>query len=271
MNALPQLSEINRTSLPPEMIIDDYIENYKNISCEDYLTEFVNSSSLFLKLSSGQTYTHTPISQQNNKECDCRSDLYELDFKRLGTQSSLYAKRNLSLQKYCLAEGVVATTFPRQSKGMEVTLTNGLLMRYSLDDLLRIDNSATPKFNRNKVSPESDVKSILEVVKCDKNTLFFYTDFIFSNGDFSCDDIILSVEPYLNGCFSNLFRFRDKFVPNKDTYFTVIVQGFLCLAIWYDNTIQFKEYIPLSKSPTFLELCGMISSAYTSKLKLGDK
>ena len=100
-------NELKRATLPPELIIDNYIENYRDTSYEEYLTEYMNCSSLFLSISEGEPYQHIPQKRQNQGECDCCSSRYALDFKLFGTQSSIYAKRNLSLQKYMAAEGIM--------------------------------------------------------------------------------------------------------------------------------------------------------------------
>lgn len=260
------LSKLYRTSLPPELIIDAFIENYPDVGHEDYLTEFVNRSRVFLALSEGKTYQHTPKSRQNNAECDCCSDVYKLDFKRLGTTSALYAKRNLLIQKVCAAPGVMLSCPPRQTEDMEVTITNPLMQRYSLEDLLDIDGSAKSKFNRNKASAESDVKGIIDSAKCDKNIMFFCLDFISTDEDFSFESIIKVVEPYLNHCFAALFSFRDEFVRNRDTYLAVIVQGHMCFATWNEDKIQLKDFIPLSESPTFMDLYGTINETYAKKM-----
>lgn len=260
------LSKLCRTALPPELIIDGFIENYPDVGHEDYLTEFINYSSLFLALSEGQAYQHIPKNRQSNAECDCCSDAYKIDFKRLGTMSALYAKRNLSQQKVCLAPGVMASCIPRQTEGMEVTITSPLMQRYSLEDLLNIDGSTKLRFLRNKLSPELDVKGILDSAKCDKNVMFFCLDFISTEDEFSFEDIVKATEPYLNHCFSTLFSFRDKFVKDRDTYLAVIVQGYMCFAIWNGSMIQFKDFIPLSKSPVFIDLYGTINDIYSKKI-----
>lgn len=262
------LGEIRRALLPPELIIDDFIEGYGPVSYEDYLIEFVNFSSLFLSLSNGQLYNHTPKTQQSCGECDCCSNRYELDFKLLGSKSGIYAKRNLSPQKAYISEGVVASLIPRQFEGMEITLTANLLRRYSVNDLIEIDNHETTKFDRNNLSPEADVKAILKAVKCKKNVLFFSTDFLYSDSGYTSNDIIESVPPYLNECYANLFRFRGQFVTGKDTFLAMIIQGYLCISVWQDNFIQIKEHIPLSKSSVFSDLYRAISAPYVAKLTI---
>lgn len=260
------LGDIWRITLPPQLIIDDFIEEYGSVSYEDYLTEFVNNSMLFSTLSKGQIYSHTPKERQNDGECDCCSKQYELDFKLLGTQSGIYAKRNLSLQQTCLSKGVFATHYPRQNKGMEITLTSNLLRRYSVDELLVIDNLEMPRFDRDRLCPEADVKGILKIAKCKKNVVYFYTDFFCTNNNYPFDDIVEMVESHINECLVNLFKFRDRFVTDKDTFFAAIIQGYFCFAVWENGCIQFKEHIPLSKSPLFVDLYRTLSSAYTSKL-----
>lgn len=260
------LNKLCRTALPPELIIDGFIENYPDVGHENYLTEFINHSSLFLVLSEGQAYQHIPKSRQSNAECDCCSDAYKIDFKRLGTMSALYAKRNLSQQKVLLAPGVMASCIPRQTDGMEITLTSPLMQRYSLEDLLNIDGSTKTRFNRNKLSPELDVKGVLDSAKCDKNVVFFCLDFVSTEEDFPFESIVKVTESYLNRCFSALFNFRDRFVRDKDTYLAVIVQGYMCFAIWNRSMIQFKDFIPLSKSPIFIDLYETINEIYSKKM-----
>lgn len=262
-----QLNEIIIKSLPAELIIDGFIIGYQpEVSYEDYLTDYVNESSLLLAFSKNESYTHTPKGQQSDGECDCCSSQYELDFKLLGTQSGIYAKSNLSLQKAYIAEGVCATLIPRQYEGMNITLTGNLMRRYSLEELFDIDNGKAPKFDRNQLCPELDVKSILKVVKCKKNTLFYFTDFMYSECDFIAYDIAKTAQSLINEYFGNIFKFRDYFVPDKDTFLAVVIQGYMCIALWQDESIQFKDYIPLSKSSVFSDLYGTLSTAYTKKL-----
>lgn len=263
---LVPLSEIYISTLPPELIIDDFIEGYEPVSYEDYLTEFINNSALFLSLSQNRSYSHTPKNQQNNGECDCCSSHYEFDFKLLGSQSGIYATRNLSFQKAYLAKGILATLIPRQIEGMEITQTGNLLRRYSLGELLNIDACEVPKFNRDRICPETDVKTILKIVKCKKNTLFYSTDFFYSDNNFFLEDIVETVQSYLNERFANLFRFRDRFVTDNDTFFAAIIQGYLCVALWQDDYIQFKDLISLSKSSVFSDLYETISTNYKAKL-----
>lgn len=267
MGIIP-LDKIRVSSLPPELVIDNFIDGYKEVSYEDYLTEFVNHSALFLSLSQGESYKHTPHDQQSDGECDCHTRQYELDFKLLVTQSGIYAKRNLSLQKAYLAKGLLATFPPRQTEGMEITKTGNLLRRFNLDELLDIDRRDVQKFDRDQLCPETDVKNILKVAKCKKNTLFYLTDYIFSVFDYPICDVIETVQSYLTERFVNLFRFRDRFVADKDTYLAVIIQGYLCIALWREGSIQFSDSIPLSKSSTFTDLCGTISNAYRTTLKM---
>lgn len=262
------LSEIHRASLPPELIFDDFVHNYKDVSYEEHLTDFINHSDLFLNLSDGIQYIHTPKNKQSNKQCDCGSSTYELDFKLFGTQSSLYAAKHLSPQKAYINDDEICLFPPRQFAGMDVTLTNGLLQRYCLDDLLGIDCTDYPKFDRDNLVPEADVKALLKIAKCQKNVLFFYKDFLYADKNYPIEDLIHIIEPCINNCFANIFRFRDVKVSNVDTFFTVIIQSTFCIAKWEHNSIIFKELLPLSCSTVFSEIYNTIGDQYKNILKL---
>ena len=170
--------EIGIASLAPELSRDNYILNLES-SYEDYLTEFVNCSSRFLSLSNGEQYKHTCKKAQSNKECDCVSNGYQLDFKILGTESSLYANRNLSMQKMLVRDGVLLTMPPKQVDGMYSARTDPLLKGYSYEDLVRLEHSSETKLDRNNLNPDHEIQGIIKTVKCDKNTLFFHKDFFF--------------------------------------------------------------------------------------------
>lgn len=261
-------NELKRATLPPELIIDNYIENYRDTSYEEYLTEYINCSSLFMSISEGEPYQHIPQKRQNQGECDCCSSRYELDFKLFGTQSSIYAKRNLSFQKYMAAEGIMLSCIPRQSRGMHIAIMNGLLQRYDLNDLLAIDQERHSKFDRDDLSVETEIQSILKVMKCKKNTLYFSADFLFVDNNYAISDILHTVEGWLNDCFSQLFMFREQFVPDKDTYFAIIIEGYLCIAVWNKQSLIFHDYIPLSQSNSFCEVYDMIEDRYKRYLVL---
>lgn len=173
------IMEFYRGSLPPELILDNFIQGFES-SYEDYLADFVNKSKIFAELSGGKEYYHLPKKKQSHGECDCCSENYSLDFKMFGAKSSLYASRNLSLHKVMPCPGVIMKCPPEQSEDMDVALTNDLLRAYYLDDLIKIDGQEFPNFDRDHLCPEAEVKAILKGMKYSKNILYFYKDFIFT-------------------------------------------------------------------------------------------
>lgn len=261
------LSELRQVVLPPQLIVDKYIEE-RNDSYEKYLTEFANLSRLFKKLSNNGEYKLTL--DQSHGECDCCSDTYEFDFKLLASQSSIYAASNLSPQTIIEADGKVDYFFPRQSKGMNRTIINPLLARYSLQDLLDISKKENQKFNRDVLSPEGDVRQILKIMECPKNTLYFHSDFVFTDTstEYTMDEIMSTVEPYMNDCLINLFSFRELKVPDKDTFLAVIICGFFSIAKWEAGRLHFVEHIPLSKSKTYVECYDFVEPRYKKILKI---
>ena len=266
MNNIP-LEEIFRASLPPELINDDFIYGYP-ASYEEYLTDFINNSPLFLSLSDGNEYRHCPKDKQSNSECDCKSLAYELDFKLLGTQSSLYATRNLSPTKFYIEnENRIFTMFPRQHKGMVANRLFPLLMRYNLKELIEIDQSPAIKFDRENLSDKSDLKAILKAVKCKKNTLFYLKDFIFSQKDYPWADLLTNVEAFLNSRLATLFEFRQRNVAECDTFLGAIIQSNFCIAKWDKEKLSFCDVIPISCSSRFTKLYGMVSDGFKEYLK----
>lgn len=262
-----KLEHIMRATLPPELLFDNFIDGIESTH-EAYLTEFVNASDYFMELSKGTKFVHIPKEKQNAGECDCVLENYALDFKRFGTQSSLYAKSNLSWQKASPCPGIVMYAKPKQLKGMPVTLINNLFNDLDVNDLVKIDKMPHSKFKRDEVDRNSEIKFVLETLKCKKNIMFFCTDFIYS--DIPCEDepLLKSVQEYIRKQFSKLFLFRDCMVPEKDSYFAIIIQGYFCLAKWESSDMKFLDTIPLSTSPTFCELYEMIDQIYKERLIL---
>lgn len=62
--------------------------------------------------------------------------------------------------------------------------------------------------------------------------------------------------------------FREQFVPDKDTYFAIIIEGYLCIAVWNKQSLIFHDYIPLSQSNSFCEVYDMIEDRYKRYLVL---
>ena len=62
--------------------------------------------------------------------------------------------------------------------------------------------------------------------------------------------------------------FRDQFVPDKDTYFAIIIEGYLCIAVWTNQSLIFRDHIPLSQSKHFCEIYDMVEERYKKFLPL---
>lgn len=254
-----------RATLPTVLIIDKSIKPSKN-SYEDFLTEFVNCSQVFLKLSGGNQYIHVPQEKQNCKECDCHSINYDIDFKLFGPQRNLYATSNLTWKVYHPLDCITLPLPPQQKSGMDVSITNLLLRGISLKELETIASKKLPKFDRNQYSEEQDIQSILNTVSYDKNCLFFHTDYIFADIDCPVKAALASVESYLNECLINVFLYREKQVPTKDTFLAIIVQSKLCIAEWKDGCFVFSEALPLSLSKTFCDTYEFIGNEHKKRI-----
>lgn len=254
------LSNIRRAFLPPALVNDNSILNLQH-SYEDYLVEFINHSQVFLTLSKGEQYIHISPNKQNNGECDCWSKEYCLDFKIFGSNSSLYARKNLSPQRMRVDNGITITVPPIQSQGMEASLIVTALKDYSYTDLLAIGGSSC-KFDRNSLSIESDIKGVLKTVSCKKNILLLHSDFFFSDTDMSIEKLNCLIVEYLNKNLSTLFEYREKTVPCKDTFFAYIVDRYLCIGQIVGGQLTLIEKIPLMESQSFLRIAEYLAPNY---------
>ena len=256
-----------RATLPPALIIDKFVPDV-SVGYEDYLTEFINNSRVFKLLSGGEQYELIPKDKQSDKECDCYSKYYDIDFKRFGATTILYASSNLSQRIARLFDGITILSSPKQTDGMVISITNLLLKQASIDDLEAIAAKELLDFDRDHYSEELDIQNLLKIARCNKNCLFFHTDYVFSDTDFSLELIISSVEYYLNECLSSFFLYRESHVPNKDTFFAIIIQNNLCIAECKNGHICFSEKLPLNLSKSFCVLYEYAGKTHKEHLKL---
>ena len=98
-------------------VIDNFIGGVMEpYSYEDYLRDFVNCSSCFLKKSNGKLYKK-PESEAHG-EYDCASDEYKLDFKLFASQSRLQAAKILSPSIQEFMPGVIGFGLPEKHEGV---------------------------------------------------------------------------------------------------------------------------------------------------------
>lgn len=112
-----EYSEMRVDFLGAARVIDNFIGGVMEpYSYEDYLRDFVNCSSCFLKKSNGKLYKK-PESEAHG-EYDCASDEYKLDFKLFASQSRLQAAKILSPSIQEFMPGVIGFGLPEKHEGV---------------------------------------------------------------------------------------------------------------------------------------------------------
>lgn len=110
-------SEMRVDFLGAARVIDNFIGGVMEpYSYEDYLRDFVNCSSYFLKKSNGKLYKK-PESEAHG-EYDCASDEYKLDFKLFASQSRLQAAKILSPSIQEIMPGVISFGLSEKHEGV---------------------------------------------------------------------------------------------------------------------------------------------------------
>lgn len=112
--------------LPPHLLIKGLIKGKKE-NYEIYLKEFLNNSLYFYKKTNGVEFLNS--SSEAHGECDCYSGSYGIDFKLMVSETLLYAKANLSSQKF-VDNGCIITSQSRKEGTMSASRLHVLLRNF---------------------------------------------------------------------------------------------------------------------------------------------
>ena len=197
-------------------------------SYEDYLLELVNESSFFLKKLTGEDKKYSPPLSEENGQCDCTSDSYELDFKLLGTDSSFEAS-NLRTDELVFPSGttdcVICCANKANSKG-----TASSNHQYTWINALLRD------FDTSK-NASKEMRNLQRLFKTKKNVLLFYSFYTFF-GLYALDieEAVSLIIDMLNSDFKKAFAYRKRTAPQYDTYFVFVYSW------WNDETKFYEDY-----------------------------
>ena len=162
--------------LPSEFVIKNFIKGEKDCNYEKYLMDFVNASNYFLNKSNGIGFV-APLSEEDG-QCDCISESYQMDFKLIASKTALQARSILCARKSLIAKGVVAIGTPIRKKGsIEATYIYAALRDYNLDSLCELK-----KKHPKRQGIENDIAEFLETLETEKNLLLYFPyEFMFGN------------------------------------------------------------------------------------------
>jgi len=194
--------------LPTKMISKDEI-NGEKIDYEEYLTDIVNFSEYFMKLSDREKFIR--IKKQDNGQADIKTNNYELDFKLLVNQDFInYKLKSLPDVDYSnSAKGFVCVN-DKSNKGDVLTQAraNGLFAVF-FNEISQVTKEQLEDGDKNK---NSKLYSTIKMFKKRKNLFFFLPI------EVNCpsDDSVVNTVTRL----TNIFSLRDNI--HKDTFVTLL-------------------------------------------------
>ena len=241
----PRLME---TPLPNVLALPKGLRGDPLNNPEIYLLEFLNASHYFRRLSNGKEYKKPD--NENHGENDAISPSYEIDFKLLISNSMGEGKRNTSLQKIECKPGMVAAVLPKSKKQYyEVTYIAKLLRGYTAEDLEKRN------YTKEYEVGIRDLDNFVKLLRTNKNILFFMpSTFSYSDKMLSRDEKVSILTDALEHDMLESFSYRQKYVNDKDTFLSTILDDDFIVWKYEDHRLVVKDCIPLKKSNTFMYL-----------------
>ena len=231
--------------LPPHLIIKGLIKGKKE-NYEVYLKEFLNNSLYFYKKTNGVEFLNS--SSEAHGECDCYSGSYGIDFKLMASETLLYAKANLSTQKF-VDSGCIVTSESRKDGQMSASRLHVLLRNYDFEHD-KFTEQATEDFELYK----DDLEKFKEKLLTKKNILFFYPYELYFDNDYSFNYGLQKIIEAFNEDFKNAFQHREKICNGLETYIGFLYLDFFIIAKFENNRLIIVDYINTENSETYIRM-----------------
>lgn len=195
--------------LPTKMISKSSIKDIK-IDYESYLTELLNASEYFMRLTGGEKFKR--ITEQDNGQADVNTSNYELDFKLLVNKEFMNNKlKALPKVDYSnIKEGFICVNDKTLTdKELTQEQANGLFIRF-LQHLAALNQKNLEAYSTNN---QSVLYNVIDLIKTQKNLFIFLPCIINSVNEGFIARIVKIF-------FTVLFGLRDNI--NKDTFIAVL-------------------------------------------------
>ena len=261
MMTVDHYHKIRIQELSAALVINKFIQGIEPYKYEDYLLEFVNSSTFFLAKSKQQPYLH-PVSEANG-EWDCTSPTYQIDFKLAAAESMLRAKRLFSKQITYL-NGITLVSAPLKKssdpdyKPIQATCIFAALRGLVLPELLAIQNrsSCTDQIER-------DICHLMKTMQCDKNLMVFFPyNFYFDEPLDKAQARHFLIEA-LNQDFRQMLSYRSQVCPQRDTYFSFLYARKWIVLEWKNAKLVPVDAVSIRKSPIFMRLLDLSEDVFS--------
>ena len=228
--------------LPPHLIIKGLIKGKKE-NYETYLKEFLNNSLYFYKKTSGVEFLKS-VSEANS-ECDCYSGDYGIDFKLMVSESLLYAKANLSAQKF-VDSGCIMTSESKK---------DGSLMSSKLHVLLRNYNFKLDKFISGNIKElnlyRMDLDKFKEKLLTKKNILFFYPYELYFSNDYNFNYGLQKIIEAFESDFLDALKYRTEICEGFETYIGFMYSDFFVILKFENDKLFIVDYVNTEQGETY--------------------
>lgn len=234
----------------------NHLNNLGVESYEDYLLELVNESSFFLKKLTGKDKKYSAPLSEENGQCDCTSDSYELDFKLLGTDSVFEASNLITDEKvfpYGTSDCVISCPSKAYSDEKDLSIHQNIWVNALLRDFDTYQNAS------------KEMRNLQRLFRTEKNVLLFYSfNLFFGLYALDIEKAVSLIIDILNSDLKKAFAYRKKTLPQHDTYFVFIYswwndeikyyEDYFVICQVIDDQMRFIEIKPTGVSPTFAKI-----------------
>jgi len=238
--------EIQVSSLPATILrtasvkSDDDSYNYELV-----LTDFINESEAFMKITDNTKVHHIPQNDQFGKEWDCYCGKTPfLDFKLLCSQRMQQAIGDTSIRfvEHSNKFSVIRPSLDKQAYyGYWLHI---LLKDKRCTDYLKLESIKKEGLNET----ELDIYSILKIMRTNKDCLFLSADYLWSEHDIPYEVFVECAIWYFSLWISELFKYRDVKTKGNDTYLAVFIPQYKRLLVlkWNSENERFDLFDSVS-------------------------
>lgn len=235
-------SKILVKELPASIIIKNFIEGHP-ADCEEFMTDFINSSKL-VKEKGDEKFILRKHQEQSQGELDIYNSFYELDFKILVDSKYMEAKSILSNSLSEICTGVILESTSKVQGSRRAIDILRFFRSITIEDLQNIEKG-TLKFSDRRL-----IKQILKKMSVNKNILFFLPyDYFFETIETDENSLQFIID-CIGEDLKSLIRYR-KTKTNQDTYISFISNNYFVIALENNNKIIFYDMIRTDRSSLY--------------------
>lgn len=246
---------LHEISLPPELVIKNFIPDVEEDNYENYILEFLNASDWFMEKVGYIPFFH-PVSEHFG-ECDCISGDYGIDLKLVLSNSELKRKSWERVLYYPQPD--VDYTVPENNFA---TRLHAALRLFDLADLQNLDTLGFGQEYSGMRDVEvikRDVKYFLNNLETEKNLLLFHGYEMFFDApetvQIPFEAAVRELEMAFDYDFTAAMEYRDRKV-GMETYMATIYEDKFVIFQWQgaEKGFRFVDAVAAEASPVYLKL-----------------